>query len=156
MFLLFFFKQKTAYEMRISDWSSDVCSSDLQRPDPSRFQSGDDGAGIHDGSPARIDQHRTLAGQFERICIDQMLRLRRERTMDGYDVGSFPQLGEWHVGHAQLPEDLIRDWVEGQARASEPFKDICHDRANAASSPDPCRSAIGNTDGCGRGDQQSS
>src|SRR3546814_10289244 len=28
----FFFKQKTAYEMRISDWSSDVCSSDLPRP----------------------------------------------------------------------------------------------------------------------------
>src|SRR3546814_5777458 len=29
MILIFFFKQKTAYEMRISDWSSDVCSSDL-------------------------------------------------------------------------------------------------------------------------------
>src|SRR3546814_5066906 len=29
LFVLFFFKQKTAYEMRISDWSSDVCSSDL-------------------------------------------------------------------------------------------------------------------------------
>src|SRR3546814_4026794 len=29
----FFFKQKTAYEMRISDWSSDVCSSDLARVD---------------------------------------------------------------------------------------------------------------------------
>src|SRR3546814_6014717 len=28
--VIFFFKQKTAYEMRISDWSSDVCSSDLQ------------------------------------------------------------------------------------------------------------------------------
>src|SRR3546814_9303437 len=28
---IFFFKQKTAYEMRISDWSSDVCSSDLQQ-----------------------------------------------------------------------------------------------------------------------------
>src|SRR3546814_10891340 len=28
---VFFFKQKTAYEMRISDWSSDVCSSDLFR-----------------------------------------------------------------------------------------------------------------------------
>src|SRR3546814_12953982 len=28
-FYVFFFKQKTAYEMRISDWSSDVCSSDL-------------------------------------------------------------------------------------------------------------------------------
>src|SRR3546814_11588459 len=29
LFLFFFFKQKTAYELRISDWSSDVCSSDL-------------------------------------------------------------------------------------------------------------------------------
>src|SRR3546814_15685958 len=34
-FLFFFCKQKTAYEMRISDWSSDVCSSDL------RHQAGD-------------------------------------------------------------------------------------------------------------------
>src|SRR3546814_2987260 len=33
--MFFFFKQKTAYEMRISDWSSDVCSSDL------RFRLGD-------------------------------------------------------------------------------------------------------------------
>src|SRR3546814_9676279 len=31
MVCLFFFKQKTAYEVRISDWSSDVCSSDLGR-----------------------------------------------------------------------------------------------------------------------------
>src|SRR3546814_7230150 len=30
---VFFFKQKTAYEMRISDWSSDVCSSDLSLQD---------------------------------------------------------------------------------------------------------------------------
>src|SRR3546814_20921268 len=37
--LFFFFKQKTAYEMRISDWSSDVCSSDLMR----RFWRGDRG-----------------------------------------------------------------------------------------------------------------
>src|SRR3546814_4922515 len=31
VFCIFFFKQKTAYEMRISDWSSDVCSSDLAK-----------------------------------------------------------------------------------------------------------------------------
>src|SRR3546814_6776862 len=31
LFYVFFFKQKTAYELRISDWSSDVCSSDLAR-----------------------------------------------------------------------------------------------------------------------------
>src|SRR3546814_4863869 len=36
---VFFFKQKTAYEMRISDWSSDVCSSDLHHQ----------GAAIHFG-----------------------------------------------------------------------------------------------------------
>src|SRR3546814_4520594 len=34
MFTFFFFKQKTAYEMRISDWSSDVCSSDLVAAQP--------------------------------------------------------------------------------------------------------------------------
>src|SRR3546814_19334282 len=33
MLVFFFFKQKTAYEMRISDWSSDVCSSDLPTGD---------------------------------------------------------------------------------------------------------------------------
>src|SRR3546814_6070484 len=38
---VFFFKQKTAYEMRISDWSSDVCSSDLMPPNWPR---GDDAA----------------------------------------------------------------------------------------------------------------
>src|SRR3546814_9778834 len=32
--VIFFFKQKTAYEMRISDWSSDVCSSDLVAEQP--------------------------------------------------------------------------------------------------------------------------
>src|SRR3546814_7237318 len=37
----FFFKQKTAYEMRISDWSSDVCSSDLE----------------HRGDQVRVAQH---------------------------------------------------------------------------------------------------
>src|SRR3546814_4449547 len=38
-FGFFFFKQKTAYEMRISDWSSDVCSSDLD----ARLDGEDDG-----------------------------------------------------------------------------------------------------------------
>src|SRR3546814_8869628 len=38
--VFFFFKQKTAYEMRISDWSSDVCSSDLTG-DASAFPGGD-------------------------------------------------------------------------------------------------------------------
>src|SRR3546814_14769354 len=41
MLFFFFFKQKTAYEMRISDWSSDVCSSDLARGN-ARLSRGDD------------------------------------------------------------------------------------------------------------------
>src|SRR3546814_3584932 len=40
MYVFFFVKQKTAYEMRISDWSSDVCSSDLQRSE-ARQQRGE-------------------------------------------------------------------------------------------------------------------
>src|SRR3546814_5256202 len=36
LLMFFFFKQKTAYEMRISDWSSDVCSSDLVLHDSRR------------------------------------------------------------------------------------------------------------------------
>src|SRR3546814_2378849 len=45
VFVFFFFKQKTAYEMRISDWSSDVCSSDL----PERRWAGvADGPGLRD------------------------------------------------------------------------------------------------------------
>src|SRR3546814_13100056 len=45
----FFFKQKTAYEMRISDWSSDVCSSDLHRD-----ETGADG--VEDRHPRRCDE----------------------------------------------------------------------------------------------------
>src|SRR3546814_7811864 len=45
----FFFKQKTAYEMRISDWSSDVCSSDLTSP--ARLAFGDSTASTSSDGP---------------------------------------------------------------------------------------------------------
>src|SRR3546814_4888500 len=56
--LVFFFKQKTAYELRISDWSSDVCSSDLMDMtdalDPARI--GDDRmAAIEDADLHRLE-----------------------------------------------------------------------------------------------------
>src|SRR3546814_8703302 len=53
----FFFKQKTAYEMRISDWSSDVCSSDLSRGRPSQppRPSADDDAADRPGRAGRED-----------------------------------------------------------------------------------------------------
>src|SRR3546814_10133421 len=68
----FFFKQKTAYEVRISDWSSDVCSSDLEivvtRPDRRRHgrqQIGPDAAnGISGGAKGEIGR----ASCRERVC----------------------------------------------------------------------------------------
>src|SRR3546814_3930721 len=44
--MIFFFKQRTAYELRISDWSSDVCASDLcaATPDTAVRQAGEPGA----------------------------------------------------------------------------------------------------------------
>src|SRR3546814_6077770 len=62
-FVFFFCKQKTAYEMRISDWSSDVCSSDL----------GDVSA--KSGRGMRLD---VAIGGGERIC-----RLPPDRAPDG-------------------------------------------------------------------------
>src|SRR3546814_7502436 len=71
--LVFFFKQKTAYEMRISDWSSDVCSSDLhadfRRPDRGSLLGADAAARralfhLSAGEPVArgtVDQSRFLA-----------------------------------------------------------------------------------------------
>src|SRR3546814_7539481 len=52
MMWFFFFKQKTAYEMRISDWSSDVCSSDLEASDVGADTGTDTGTGTGDTSSA--------------------------------------------------------------------------------------------------------
>src|SRR3546814_3404010 len=54
---LFFFKQKTAYEMRISDWSSDVCSSDLWRDTTRPVQ------------PGAICRHRPVQSGFLLLSI---------------------------------------------------------------------------------------
>src|SRR3546814_3613102 len=59
--MFFFFKQKTAYEMRISDWSSDVCSSDLRLARACRVAPADAGGdrwacaagGVVRGEPAQ-------------------------------------------------------------------------------------------------------
>src|SRR3546814_5932398 len=67
--VFFFFKQKTAYEMRISDWSSDVCSSDLDRDNPVILF-------IHGGSasplmPTTWEFQRPLEEYFTVVNYDQ-------------------------------------------------------------------------------------
>src|SRR3546814_1763987 len=83
--VFFFFKQKTAYEMRISDWSSDVCSSDLDRTSsdfpagsfpPERVRTrpaGSGGGDAHDG-PVPGDQ----AGASGRPAVLSHGRLLRD------------------------------------------------------------------------------
>src|SRR3546814_4907933 len=69
---VFFFQHKTAYELRISDWSSDVCSSDLDQAlsqgdtlTSSQIQSlKDDIAGALSDSQADIEALRTTASTF--------------------------------------------------------------------------------------------
>src|SRR3546814_2568025 len=62
--LFFFFKQKTAYEMRISDWSSDVCSSDLSTEwDGPAF----DAAQFPDDAPLMLYAHEVAWGRLDEI-----------------------------------------------------------------------------------------
>src|SRR3546814_12500788 len=89
--VFFFFKQKTAYEMRISDWSSDVCSSDLAAKGAgkgARNGPGESAArrGSHPGKKAVLihipaDMHRTLrqlsveeGGEAHTAITERLLR----------------------------------------------------------------------------------
>src|SRR3546814_3363743 len=57
----FFFKQKTAYDMRISDWSSDVCSSDLDRGGHGQQARGDSGHDRHADVLTEVVEHAAAA-----------------------------------------------------------------------------------------------
>src|SRR3546814_1538565 len=75
---VFFFKQKTAYEMRISDWSSDVCSSDLGiqildyfvNPELSGIYATSFPRGHHDHLvPAQYRPHRSEERRVGKECV---------------------------------------------------------------------------------------
>src|SRR3546814_6127433 len=61
----FFFKQKTAYDMRISDWSSDVCSSDLAAVEKQRLVRALAAHPLHDGGHA-VEAAHLAVGPGER------------------------------------------------------------------------------------------
>src|SRR3546814_10621476 len=103
--IFFFFKQNTAYEMRISDWSSDVCSSDLicaqqlviqdrEVLDRDGLEAEVECAGLMGGIDARFDQphelveDRILQGDWKRQeAIEPALD--RRRILDHRPVGCF-------------------------------------------------------------------
>src|SRR3546814_4214641 len=86
----FFFKQKTAYEMRISDWSSDVCSSDLDGHLVERAFDPIVGLGLAD-----------LQRLGECGMVDFPLAQRRSGDME--------KLGQFRVGRAETTERLGLD-----------------------------------------------
>src|SRR3546814_9051225 len=92
-FCFFFFKQKTAYEMRISDWSSDVCSSDLRAKADAAFR----------GREIGLDSGRETIG-FARLLTERLDDLHRPHLLGG---------GRADVGDAVLagPRDLDRKSV---------------------------------------------
>src|SRR3546814_5856471 len=88
----FFFKQKTAYELRISDWSSDVCSSDLANvgeAEPGAFRAQDPREPR--AIALRIDARQTLARRADQPFI----------LIEAQRAGGDPELGR-QVGDAEL------------------------------------------------------
>src|SRR3546814_19529071 len=75
----FFFKQKTAYEVRISDWSSDVCSSDLRRGRRGRARSRGHGDGRGNGCRVVRGKRRDCQG----LRVSTTLCLKRRRRLPG-------------------------------------------------------------------------
>src|SRR3546814_3375803 len=118
--LFFFFKQKTAYEMRMSDWSSDVCSSDLlvrctggkrgpaaaavAPQEGDRGYAGEQGAGCGVGNLARRIEEGALIGTLVYDMVDGELAadlaLDRKRGVEDDRL-----LGMKHA----LPVDAILD-----------------------------------------------
>src|SRR3546814_15739069 len=105
---VFCFKQKTAYEMRISDWSSDVCSSDLLLPldafdhhfKPKFLNDADDRAANHSGL-RRIDDIAdqravdlyTIDGKFFQ---PRQIGITRTEIVDSDTYALLPQSAELH------------------------------------------------------------
>src|SRR3546814_2459702 len=93
-FVFFFFKQKTAYEMRISDWSSDVCSSDLAAQ--VQFH--------HDRVMTLLDEE---AARFRVQVVTDELEFRLGQAQP-VDIIRFTPIG---VGQQDLGRDLLHDTV---------------------------------------------
>src|SRR3546814_9939447 len=113
LFLLFFFKQKTAYEMRISDWSSDVCSSDLSLQ-------------IADDVPIRVENADRRNRCFRKLLLPAgfaQQALRRE--LGCRVVVLVPQQRD--LGWPHLRDTLVRRRSE-ESRVGKEYVSKCRSR----------------------------
>src|SRR3546814_7632618 len=81
--VFFFFKQKTAYEMRISDWSSDVCSSDLG----AQVAVFEQMQAIAQRMRRRLAERKHLLAQRAQFLAHMLraMRFQRHKAVDGRD-----------------------------------------------------------------------
>src|SRR3546814_12454291 len=118
MCYFFFFKQKTAYEMRISDWSSDVCSSDLDlagNPRPTadyanyygtwaweRIFAAEDQAGVrHQGAAPRVVADMAGLGLKEDLIEMEGLDVGRNKVRRPYYDSATSPAPLHHFDHTQ-------------------------------------------------------
>src|SRR3546814_5417597 len=121
----FFFKQKTAYEMRISDWSSDVCSSDLER-----IHSIDQGGFTQlKAGWSRLRKQKAKVRAGAKIClagsggghVRQLLDLEPAwRGHDAFFITEDTALGESLAEHYRCL--FVPHVAMGQARLGAPFR----------------------------------
>src|SRR3546814_9141304 len=99
--LFFFFKQKTAYEMRISDWSSDVCSSDLI--ETGRHPRSDD----LDGRLAGLEELVGI-GSVEADGARLLIAHERHPIVQGLDRLRIAERGGREIGRASRRERVLQ------------------------------------------------
>src|SRR3546814_19666135 len=106
LWLVFFFKQKTAYEMRISDWSSYVCSSDLSRHRPP--------------CPRSLFRHEPQRPICRQLARTDCTRYRARRAHDRRRTPG-TSLREPDAGHEPARDDQrsALDGREGSAREED-------------------------------------
>src|SRR3546814_12470067 len=104
-FCFFFFKQKTAYEMRISDWSSDVCSSDLELPPPTVPDAPRRRRPVFGG----LSRAQILAGLLVLCALIWGMWVTRELVKPRQD----------RIVAARL-SSIVGDYVQAQARSAAP------------------------------------
>src|SRR3546814_14801498 len=122
LYFFFFFKQKTAYEMRISDWSSDVCSSDLpgdrgqhMRHDPERAAEGGDHAGP--GAAPQSGRQRVEHAGARRDDDDQCDDEEFEAHGSFPDICGTDRAAAWDVTGRLSPAERQRRLGAGYGRA---------------------------------------
>src|SRR3546814_3990222 len=112
--LFFFFKQKTAYELRISDWSSDVCSSDLSgrpRASPQGAVAASGNHGASGGCGGRLDRrfpHRRRSNRTRAIGSRHFGAPQADaRAFPGISIGKY-DAGPRSEEHTSELQSLMR------------------------------------------------